>query len=130
MGGIVGRAELLCPPAGQGLALIAAGEEGELAWVGLPDLAEPVDRCGERVVPGNRLELAGAAWADAPERRRQPRRRVVVHDPCRSLGAQHALVDRMRSVALDVADAAVAQVHVDPAAAGTHVAGRLLHLVA
>ena len=60
----------------------------------------------------------------------QPRRRVVLHDPGRALGAQHALVDRVRGVALDVADAAVLQPHLDAAAAGAHVAGGGLDLVA
>ncbi len=38
---IVRRAELLGPPAGQGLALIAPREECELARIGLADGAEP-----------------------------------------------------------------------------------------
>src|SRR5262249_20148479 len=70
-----------------------------------------------------------AARTRAQERLAQPRRRVVLHDPGRALGAQHAAVHGMTLVALDVADRAVAQAHLDAAAAGTHVAGRILNLV-
>ncbi len=52
------------------------------------------------------------------------RRRIVVHDPCGSLAADHAVVHRMRGIAVDVADAAVLQVHPDAAPARAHVARR------
>jgi hypothetical protein len=65
-----------------------------------------------------------------PEQRPgQPRRRLLLHDPRRSLGADHAAVDRMVRVAVDVAQLAVAQVHADAAAARAHVAGGRLDLV-
>src|SRR5690606_414958 len=38
-------------------------------------------------------------------------------------GAEDALVDRVVAVALDIADAALLQMHVDAAAAGAHIAG-------
>ena len=59
----------------------------------------------------------------------QLRRRILLHDPRGALAADHAAVDRVLRVALDVADAAVLQVHFDAAAAGAHVAGRVLDLV-
>src|SRR3546814_12264537 len=102
MGGVVRRAELARPPAGQGLRLVAPGEEGELARVAGTDLAEPFGGGAERLVPFDLLELAGAARADPLQRLGQPRRRVVRHDPGRALGAQDALVDRMLSAARDV----------------------------
>jgi hypothetical protein len=54
----------------------------------------------------------------------------MLHDPRRALAADHALVDRVVAVAVDVAHLGplprhVAQMHVDPAAAGAHVAGGL-----
>src|ERR1700733_9286335 len=52
-----------------------------------------------------------------------------MHDPGRALAADHAVVYRMRLVALDVADAAVLQMYLDAATAGAHVAGRVFDLV-
>ena len=54
----------------------------------------------------------------------------MLHDAGRALGAQHAAIDRVVAVALDVADLAVLDVDVDAAAAGAHIAGGLAHLVA
>jgi hypothetical protein len=129
VGGVVGRAELRGPPAGQRLALIAAGEERELAGIVVADRREPLGRGRERLVPLDLAELASAALADPQQRLGEARGRVVLHDSGRALGAQHAMVDRVVAVALDVADAAVLQVHFDAAAAGAHVAGRGLDLV-
>ena len=127
---IVGRAELLRPEAGQRLRLIAAGEEGELLRIGLArTVPSQSGRHRQRLLPGNFLELAGAARPGAQQRRAQPRRRIMLHDPGRTLGAEHAAIDRMVAVAFDVADLAVLDVHVDAAAAGAHVAGRLADLV-
>ena len=53
----------------------------------------------------------------------------MLHDARAALGAKHALVHRMVLVAFDIGDLAVLHMHVDPAAAGTHVAGRPAHLV-
>src|SRR3546814_11625508 len=88
----------------------------------------------QRLFPLDLAELALAAFAHAQQRLRQSRRRVVLHDPGRALGADHALVDRVRRVALDVADhlvlaLAVGQPHLAAAAAGAPVAGGGLALV-
>ena len=53
----------------------------------------------------------------------------MLHDAGAALGAKHAAIDRMVAVALDVADLAAGDMHVDPAAAGAHVAGRLADFV-
>ena len=134
MGGIVGRAVLLRPPRGQRLRLVAPGEEGELPRILTADGLEPRDRQLQRLVPLDLRELARAARAGALQGLPQPCRRVVLHDPGRALGAEHAPVHRMVAVALDVADLLPAfrigaQVHVDAAAAGAHVAGGAPHLV-
>ena len=123
MRGEIGGAELLGPPAGEGLTLVAAGEEGELARLGGPDRAEPLGGEGQRLLPFDFLEVAAAALASAQQGLVEAGRGVVVHDAGGTLAAQHALVDRMVGVALDVADAAVLQVDADAAAAGAHVAG-------
>ena len=103
--------------------------EGELPRVGRPDASQPARRNIKSLLPGNFLELARAARPNTQERRLQTRRRIVLHDAGGTLAAQHALVDRMIAVALDVADLAVFQVDLDPATAGAHVAGRGLDLV-
>ena len=84
----------------------------------------------EGLLPADRLEFARAAFGPglAPQRPRQPRRGVLLHDPRGALGADHALVQRVVGVAVDVAYLAVAQVHADAAAAGAHVARGLAHL--
>ena len=127
--GEVRRAVLHGPPACQRLALVAAGEEGELFRIGFADIAEPFGRERERFLPFDLDEFALAALADALQRLAQARRRIVLHDAGRALAAQDALVDRMVLVALDVADLAVLHVHLDAAAAGAHVTGRVFHLV-
>ena len=57
------------------------------------------------------------------------RRRILLHDAGGALAADHAAIDRVLRIALDVADAAVLQMHFDAAAAGAHVAGRVFDLV-
>jgi hypothetical protein len=120
---VVDRAELLRPPASQRLRLVAAGEEGELVGIARADCGEPVGRQRHGLVPLDLTELARAALADAQERLVQPCRGVVLHDSRRALRAQHAAIDRVRGITLDVADAAVAQPDLDAATAGAHVAG-------
>ena len=129
VGGVVRRAELLRPPAGERLALVAAGEKGELLGRGGADRRKPGGGEGEGLLPGDLLEFARAARSLAPERAAEPRRREMLHDPRRALGAEHAAVDRVVPVALDIGDLSVAQMHVDAAAAGAHVAGGLADLV-
>ena len=102
VGGVVGGAVLLRPPAGEGLRLVAAGEEGELLGVLVADGGEPVGGDAEGLVPGDLLELARAARAGAAEGRAEAGGGEVVHDPGRALGAEDAAVDRVVAVALDV----------------------------
>src|SRR5690606_32278612 len=118
MRGVAQRAELLRPPAGQRLAPVAAAEECQLVATALADGLEPFGRDSHRLVPLDLDKLATAALAHTLERLLQPRRRVVLHDPGRALGAEHALVHRMIGIALDVAQAAVLDVDADAAAAG------------
>jgi hypothetical protein len=54
----------------------------------------------------------------------------MLFDAGRTLGADHAAVDRMIGVALDVADLAVLEMDLDTATAGTHVAGGACNAVA
>ena len=129
MRGIIRCAKGLRPPAGETLALIAPGEEGELLRCGLAQRLQPGYRRFQRLLPGDFLERARAPRPHPPQRSPQPRRRGDLHDAAGPLGAQHALVDRMVAVALDITDAALAQMHIDPAAAGAHVAGGLADLV-
>ena len=129
VGGVVRGAVLLRPPAGEGLRLVAAGEEGELLRVLVADGGEPVGGDAEGLVPGDLLELARAARAGAAERRAQAGGGEVLHDPGGALGAEDAAVDRVVAVALDVLHPAGLHVHVDAAAAGAHVAGGLADLV-
>src|SRR5690606_14070774 len=127
---IVDGAELLRPPAGERLRLVAAGEEREFVRVAFADRRQPVGGDPQRLVPLDLAELALAALAHAQQRLRQSCRRVVLHDPARALGADHALVDRVRGIALDVAYLAAVHPHLDAAAAGAHVAGGRADLVA
>jgi hypothetical protein len=126
---IVRRAELLRPETGQRLRLITPREEGEFLRIGLTHPVQPADRDVQRFIPGNFAELAGPARPGSQQRRTQSRRRVVLHDASRALGAEHALVDRMVAIAFDVADLAVLDVNVDAATARAHIASRLANLV-
>ena len=125
----VRRAELLCPPSGQGLRLVPAGEEGQFLRVRFADRGKPVGGDAKGFVPAYFLELAGAARADAFHRGAKTRRRIMLHDTGRPLGTEHALIHRMIAVAFDIADLAVTKMNIDAAATGTHVAGRLPDLV-
>ncbi len=129
--GIVGRAELAREQARQCLHLVAPGEERELLRIGGADVAQALGQQLHRPVPRDGLELAGAALAAglAQQWLGQPRRRHLLHDARGALGADHALVQRVLRVAVDVAHRAVAQVHADAAAARAHVAGGALDLV-
>ena len=57
MGGVIRRAELLRPEAGQRLRLVATGEEGELARIGSADIAQRV-RHRKYSVNGQDVEAA------------------------------------------------------------------------
>ena len=56
--------------------------------------------------------------------------RIMLHDTGRTFGTQHPLIDWVIAIALDIPDLAIAQMHIDATAAGTHIAGRLANLVA
>src|SRR4029077_18672051 len=104
MRGEIWRAELRRPEPGQRLALIAAGEEGELFRVVRADPRQPKERRFDRLVPFNLAEFAGAAFADPHQGLRQFCRRLLLHDAGGALAADDATVDRVLRVALDVAD--------------------------
>ena len=129
MRGVVGRAKRLRPPRGEGLRLVAPGEEGEAARLGRADRGEPFRRQRQRLVPCDLAEPARPARPVAQQGRAEAGGRGRLHDPGRALGAKHAPVHRMVAVALDIGEAAVLEVDVDAAAAGAHVAGGLAHLV-
>ena len=129
VGRVVRRPELGGPPGRQRLALVAPSEEGQFAGVRAAHLTEPIDGYSERLLPFDLLELGGTAFAHPLERLGQLGRRMLLHDPGRTLGTQDTLVHRMITIALDVADTAVQQVNLNPAAAGAHVTGGFLDLV-
>ena len=54
----------------------------------------------------------------------------MLHDAGRTLGTQHTFIHRVITIALNIANLAIAQMHIDAATAGAHIAGRLLDLVA
>src|ERR1051326_2552516 len=109
MRGEIGSAELRRPEPGHRLALIAAGEEGELFGVFRADLRQPAHRCPDRLVPLDLAEFARAAFADPHQRLPQLRRRLLLHDAGGALAANDAAVDRGSRVALDKANAAILQ---------------------
>src|SRR5690606_34095103 len=115
------RTELLRPVAGERLRLVAPGEEGEFSRIRVADFPQPFGGERQRLVPGNLLELSGAARPGPDERRLQSGWRIMLHDAGRALGAQHATIDRMVAVAFDVANLAISQMDIDAAAAGAHV---------
>ena len=132
--GEIRRPELLCPPAGEALALIAARKEGELFRCRVAQGFEPRNGCFERFVPGNLFELARTAGANTLQRRAQAGGRGVLHDARRALCTQNAAIDRVVPVAFDVGDlfrtiGGLFHVHVDAAAAGAHVASGLADFV-
>ncbi|KGD38802.1 hypothetical protein DO70_6472 [Burkholderia pseudomallei] len=126
---VIRRAVLLREQAGERLHLVAAGEEREALRIRRAQMREPLFEHGERDVPRYRLELRAAALGArlAHQRLREARGRILFHDARCAFRADHALVQRMVGVAVDVADFAVAQMHADAAAACAHVAGRRLH---
>ena len=130
---VVGGAELAREQAGQGGHLIASGEQRESFGIGRANLLQAFCQQLKGALPRDRLKLTGAALAAgrAQQRLRQSRRRRLLHDSRRPLGADHALVQRVLRVALDRANfgaaLALTQVDADAAAARTHVAGGRAH---
>src|SRR4029077_2422134 len=129
MCGEIRGSELSSPIAGQGLALITAGEKGELLGILAADCRQPFDRSRDRFLPFNFAKLAGPAFAHSLERLSQLCRRMLLHDAGSALAANHAAVNRVIAVAFDIADGAVFEMNFDPASAGAHVAGRIFDLV-
>ena len=127
--GIVGRAEGLRPERCEALRLVASCKEGELFGGVLAQRAQPA--FGEAVgfVPADLFKLTGATWPDPFHRSTQARGRIMLHDARRAFGAEHTLVYRVIFVALDILYLAVLHMHVNPAAAGTHVASGFADLV-
>ena len=62
MRGEIRCAELLGPPAGEALTLIASGEERQPFGISDADVAEPLRGQGQRLVPLDFLEVAGATF--------------------------------------------------------------------
>ncbi len=130
MGGVVGGAELLGEEAGEGLHLVATGEEGKAFGVGGAQVGETLGEELEGFIPGDGLEVGGTAQGAGPATQGlgEPRRGILFHDPRGTLGADDAMVEWVVGVALDVAHLAVAQMDADAATAGAHVTGGLLDL--
>src|SRR3546814_12210632 len=78
VGSEVRRAELRRPPAGQRLALVAAGEEREAPGVTTACRAQPVRRQSQGLFPLAFLELAAAPFADAQQGLADPGNRKSV----------------------------------------------------
>src|SRR5271154_5929505 len=129
MRGKVYRAEHLGKIAGKRLRLVTTGEDRETVWIGGADQGETLRRDGERLLPLDLLEFARATRAHTLERLAQPCRGQHVHDPGRSLAAQHTAVHRVVTVTFDVAEPAVPQMNLDAAAAGAHVARGIYGLI-
>ncbi len=127
--GVVGGAELAREEPGERLHLVAPREERELLRVRRADACQALGEKREGLFPAYRLEFARAPLgaALAAQRPGEPGRRVLLHDARGALRADHALVQRVVGVAVDVAHLAVLQVDADAAATGAHVASGLAH---
>ena len=123
------RAELLRPPASQRLRLIATGKKGQLFGIPFANRCQPVGGKLQGLFPTDRLKLTRTTRASTPHRTFQARWRIMLHNAGRSFGAKHPLIDRMITIPLDVANFAVAQMHIDAAATGAHVARRSFNFV-
>src|SRR5439155_19555239 len=103
----------------------------ELRGIRRANVPEPLGDNVERLVPLDLDEVGGAALASRFALQRLPelRRRILFHDPGGSLGAEHALVDRVVEIALDEADLVVLDGDLDAAAARAHVARAEMRLL-
>ena len=130
VGGVVGGAELARKQAGERLHLVAPGEQGKLLGVGGAQFLQALLQHGKGRVPFDLFKLAVTAIAAglAQQGFGQPRGRILLHNARGTLGADHALVQRVLRVALDVAHFTIAQMHPDAATAGAHVAGGVARL--
>jgi hypothetical protein len=109
----------------QRLHLVAAGEQCEFLGISGAQMRESLRHHAKRFFPGDGLEFASTALRTrlAPQRLRQTRGGILLHDAGSALGADHALIQRMFGIAFDIAHFTAAQRHLDAAAAGAHVAG-------
>ena len=129
---VIGRAELAGEQAGQSLHLVAPSEECKFLGVGGADFLQALGQELVGFFPRDGLELGRSPLAAglAQQGLRQPRGRDLFHDARGALGANHALVERVVWVAVDVAHlgavVALAQMHADAAAAGAHIASGAL----
>src|SRR4029077_17838039 len=117
MCGEIRGSELSSPIAGQGLALITAGEKGEPFGILATDCRQPFDRRRDCLLPLDFAKLAGPAFAHSLERLSQLCRRTLLHDAGSALAADYPSVDRMVAVAFDVTNVAILQMNFDPATA-------------
>ena len=110
MGGVVGGAKLLGKQASQGLHLVAPGEQGELLGVGGAQAGQALGEELECLLPGNSLEVGGPPLGPGPAAQGlgEAGRGVLLHDPRGTLRADHALIQGVIGVALDVAHLPVA----------------------
>ena len=117
LGAEVGRAVLQRQALHEGAQLLGVAdvEDRRLGPALGPDALEVGGDLLERLVPRDRLELAGAARPGAPQRREQPVLVVDVLARRGALGAERAAVVRILARALDLDDAAVAHVEVEAA---------------
>ena len=129
MGRIIRRAKLRRPPAGEALALIAAGEESELFRVCFSYRAQPIGSGGERLFPLDFAELARAALAHTDQWLGQATGGIMLLDAGRPFTTDDPLIHRVIAVAIDIGNSAVFEVNPDPTAAGAHVAGRRFDIV-
>ena len=114
--------------------LVAACEQRKLLRVGGADLGEPIGQQLKSLFPRDHIKLTRAALAArlAQQGLRQARRRDLLHDARCTLGANHAFIERVIRVAIDVAHLgpilAAPQMHANAAATRAHVAGGALDL--
>ena len=127
--GVIRGAKALCKHGCERLRLVAACKEGQLFRMLVADGFQQAGRDLQGFVPRNSLKLTRPAGADTLHGVGQAGRGIDLHDACGSFGAEHPLVDRMIFVAFDIGNFAFLHMHIDPAAAGAHVAGRFAHLV-
>src|SRR5471032_2525099 len=127
---IVRRTELFGEEPCQRLHLIAAGKEREFLWVRSANSGKALFEDIEGDFPRHRFELRAATLGVRPAHQwlREASGRILLHDAGRALRADHALVERVLRVAIDVTHFAFAQMHANATATSTHVAGSRLDL--
>jgi len=109
-------------------------KKSEFSGIARTHLTQPLGGERQRLVPFDLPEFAAPALTGAQQRFHQTGGRIMLHDAGRAFGAQHTAIDRVIAVTLDIADLrlavfAGAQMHIDAAAAGAHVAGGLSDVV-